>query len=35
MNGHVVIYNNEIIFPTQLYDAKWKSTFSPIMTLGT
>jgi len=35
MSGHVAIQNNEIIFPTQLYDATWESTFSEIMTLGT
>jgi hypothetical protein len=31
----MAIQNNEIIFPIQLYDATWKSTFSQIMTLGT
>jgi hypothetical protein len=31
----MAISNNEIIFPTQLYDAMWQSTFSQIMTLGT
>jgi hypothetical protein len=34
MSGHVVIQKNKIIFPIQLYDATWQSTFNQIMTLG-
>jgi len=35
MSGHMAIQNNEIIFPIQLYDVTWQSTFSQIITFGT